>query len=265
MLGFWDRRLQSAKQPKGLPGSNRTPGTLSAPPVDNQPNSIKLPAQTIGGTGYPALMRYLDDSTYQQWLKTARVLEQDGHGLKVLALADGSIVKLFRIKRLLTSQRLYPQAKRFARNAEKLQALGISCPSVIATWKLKTPPRNLVHYHPLPGETLRDLRKRNPEQWHALLPALGAFIAKLHDRGVYFRSLHLGNIVMTPEGTLGLIDIADMRFNRRRLSHNKRSRNLQHLLRYTEDWAETTCQELAEAYCNASANPKHITLFRCHP
>ena len=37
----------------------------------------------------------------------------------------------------------------------------------------------------------------------------------LHAR-VYFRSLHLGNVVRTPEGRMGLIDIADLRVSARR-------------------------------------------------
>ena len=83
-----------------------------------------------------------------------------------------------------------------------------------------------------------------------MLPALGAFIAKLHDRGVYFRSLHLGNIVMTPEGTLGLIDIADMRFSRGQLTASQRKRNLRHLLRYPSDWTETDRHKLSDVLEN---------------
>ena len=35
-----------------------------------------------------------------------------------------------------------------------------------------------------------------------LLEKLGGFIAYLHDWGVYFRGLHMGNIVLTPSGDL---------------------------------------------------------------
>jgi len=54
-------------------------------------------------------------------------------------------------------------------------------------------------------------------------------------RGIYFRSLHLGNIVLTPEGSLGLIDIADLSFQRRPLSKAKARRNLAHFTRLLEN------------------------------
>ncbi|MOA52408.1 hypothetical protein D3C78_1757000 [compost metagenome] len=57
-------------------------------------------------------------------------------------------------------------------------------------------------------------------------------IRSLHQSGIYFRSLHLGNIVVTPEGKLGLIDVADMRFLRSPLSARLVKRNLQHFARY---------------------------------
>ena len=37
----------------------------------------------------------------------AEVLEQDAHGLKVLRLPDGDMLKLFRVKRRWSSARLY--------------------------------------------------------------------------------------------------------------------------------------------------------------
>lgn len=66
----------------------------------------------------------------------------------------------------------------------------------------------------------------------ALLEQLAGFFRNLHRKGIYFRSMHLGNIVLTPSGTLGLIDIADLAFQSRALSHNKASRNLAHFERY---------------------------------
>ena len=66
-------------------------------------------------------------------------------------------------------------------------------------------------------------------------PIMGELIARLHERGVYFRSLHLGNVVQTPQGELGLIDIADMKTQRRALGRTQRKRNFAHMLRYAED------------------------------
>jgi len=182
----------------------------------------------------------------------AQVLEQDSHGEKVLYLADGTFLKLFRRKSWLSKTAFYPPAKRFADNAVALQNLGIPCPRVIQLYRLSGPYRSVVHYHPLPGETLRQLlhRKMDLNQLE-LFARLAEFITHLHDSGVYFRSLHMGNIILTPDNEFGLIDISDMRCLGRPLSRRMRDRNYQHLLRYRSDWA--------------LADPHIATLFGCQP
>jgi len=62
----------------------------------------------------------------------------------------------------------------------------------------------------------------------AILEKLGRVIATLHAKGVYFRSLHMGNIVLTPVAEFGLIDIADLHVERKSLSYYKILRNFQH-------------------------------------
>ena len=52
---------------------------------------------------------------------------------------------------------------------------------------------------------------------------------------MYFRSLHLGNVLVLENGTFGLIDLADMRILPSPLSSGLRQRNLRHMQRYTED------------------------------
>lgn len=180
-------------------------------------------------------MKPIDHQTYLTLRSGAEVLEADSHGEKVLRLTDGNFIKLFRRKRLISSALLWPYAKRFADNAAHLQKLGIACPQVIALYRLNDPLRDLVHYQPLPGQTLRQLRKKPSDCPSDLFHKLGQFIAQLHEQGVYFRSAHLGNIVLSPNGQLGLIDIADLRFKNKALSPALRLRNFQHILRDTED------------------------------
>jgi tRNA A-37 threonylcarbamoyl transferase component Bud32 len=179
-------------------------------------------------------MQALDHNAYLALREGAQVLEADGFGDKVLRLRNGNFLKLFRRKRLLTSAALFPYAQRFADNARALQQLAIPCPQVIAVYQLKNIQRDAVYYAPLEGQTLRQLFD-NPERAASLRAQLGEFVAQLHARGVYFRSLHLGNIVLTPDHSLGLIDIADLKCQRRTLSVGKRLRNFQHMLRYSQD------------------------------
>lgn len=194
-------------------------------------------------------MQALDFAQYDRWRASAEILEQDLHGEKVLRLADGTFLKLFRRKSWLSKTAFYPPAKRFADNAAELERLGIPCPHVLQLYRLDNPYRSVVHYEPLPGVTLRQLLADDTSlEQSQLFARLAEFITHLHDLGVYFRSLHMGNIVLTPGNQLGLIDISDMRCLGRPLSGRLRARNYQHLLRYEEDWA--------------LVNPDIYTLFR---
>lgn len=168
----------------------------------------------------------------------ASVLEEDRHGVKVLRLADGTFLKLFRRKSWLSKNAFFTPAQRFAENASLLQQRNIPCPQIIALYHLPDPYRSVVHYSPLAGNTLRQLLNDSSGiDSFELLMNLAAFVTSLHDKGVYFRSLHLGNIVLTPDNEFGLIDISDMRCLNRPLSKRLRARNYQHLLRYEQDWA----------------------------
>ncbi|CAM3668717.1 Toluene tolerance protein [Pseudomonas reidholzensis] len=179
-------------------------------------------------------MQALEHARYLALREGAHVLEADGTGDKVLRLADGSMLKLFRRKRLISSAAWYPYAQRFADNCRHLAERGIPCPQVIAVYRIAAIARDAVHYAPLPGQTLRQVLEQ-PGEHAALRAQLGRFIATLHERGVYFRSAHMGNVVLTPDGELGLIDIADLRIYARPLRKSQRLRNFRHMLRYRQD------------------------------
>lgn len=179
-------------------------------------------------------MQALDHAHYLDLVQGAEVLEADGTGDKVLRLRDGSMLKLFRRKRLVSSAAWYPYAQRFADNCVTLAQRAIPCPRVLTVCRIAEIERDAVHYDPLAGYTLRQLLgsalSDDNLRWQ-----LGRFIAELHEKGIYFRSAHLGNVILTPEGNLGLIDIADMKTFRRALRKSLRLRNFKHMLRYQED------------------------------
>lgn len=183
------------------------------------------------------------------------MIERDLHGEKVVRLPDGTLLKLFRRKHLLSSALLYPYAQRFADNCRKLAELAIPCPVVRDVFRVPAIARDVVHYQPLPGQTVRQLRDQlSPAEAEAMRRELGAFVAGLHWRGIYFRSLHLGNIVRTPEGLLGLIDIADLALKRGPLGVAAQRRNMRHLARYRDDHAWLTDDgNFARAYAAAQA------------
>lgn len=176
-------------------------------------------------------MDRLSDPDYRTLRRHAEVLEADAFGDKVLRLGDGRFLKLFRRKRLLSSAAWYPYAQRFADNALALSAKGIPCPRVEGVFRIPSIERDAVLYHPLAGQTLRDWGHAHADTLpHAALHRrFNEFVAHLHQQGIYFRSLHLGNVVLTPEGRLGLIDIADLRFYRGPLGKLLRRRNLRRI------------------------------------
>lgn len=181
-------------------------------------------------------MKKLSQYEYLSLREGGKVIEQDGYGDKVIILPDGTYLKLFRRKRLVSSALIWPYAQRFADNAAELRRLGVPCPQVIDVFRVPSIERDIVHYHPLPGVTLRHFRKEKPSYPEDLREQFFAFVDRLHDLGIYFRSVHLGNVVLTPDGELGLIDISDMRIYNRPLSRALRRRNSLHMQKDKEDW-----------------------------
>lgn len=182
-------------------------------------------------------MQKLDHQDYLALRENCKVIEKDGFGDKVMILQDGTFLKLFRRKRLITSAAIWPYAQRFADNAKKLEKLGIPCPEIIQVYRIPSIERDAVHYHPLSGQTLRDIYSGEAEYPDDLRERFLEFVEHIQDLGVYFRSIHLGNVVLTPEGELGLIDISDMKIFRRPLSKWQRKRNKEHMISNTHDQA----------------------------
>lgn len=170
----------------------------------------------------------------QQLTQNAVILEADSLGPKVLQLESGQFLKIFRRKRWLSSALLRPYSRRFVNNAERLRGLDIATMDVQALYELPDRSASAVLYAPLPGDSLSQLARQPGFSWTPILPELIRFVSQLHRKGIYFRSLHLGNIVLTPQGSLGLIDIADMRFLGRSLPSHMVRRNLAHFRRYLE-------------------------------
>lgn len=186
-------------------------------------------------------MKTLKPEALDTLLQGAKVIEEDGYGLKVARLVDGDFLKLYRRKRLMSSALWSAPAQRFADNARRLQQLGLIAPVIVDTLLIPQRKLNGVRYQPLPGQTLRDhWRALGPLERDGEIERFGAFLGQLHQLGVYFRSLHLGNVLCLPDQTLGLIDLSDMTISGKPLGRWKRKRNLQHMLRYKEDSAWLT-------------------------
>jgi hypothetical protein len=132
-------------------------------------------------------------SSYDSLIDRSIVIERDAYGEKVLVTPDGHYIKIFRTKKRLSTAAIRPYALRFQSNAEKLACLGIPTVQVHSVSYCPENRRHLVTYRPLPGETLRAALKKEEGQ-DGLLAGFARFLAKLHRRGIYFRSIHFGNV-----------------------------------------------------------------------
>lgn len=215
-------------------------------------------------------------------LQQATVIELDPRGFKVLQLANGNILKIFRLRRTWSFARWFGYAQRFCKNALKLAQMGIPTVQVVACYDITDesvfnglpspipfkPPTNnqtyAVEYTPLQGQTLK-ARLQAQQLTEAEVKQLGEFIAQLHAQGVHFRSLHLGNIVLTPKGEMGLIDVADMRIYPWALWFNTRLRSFRHVTRYAklnQAFGHYFWQVLIQSYKqHARLTPKKATQF----
>lgn len=179
----------------------------------------------------------LSKAEFEKLIQDAEILEQDSFGLKVLRLPNNRIIKLFRRKRLISSQLWAPHAWRFNRNAKILKQRNIPTICVESTFEIPELERQAVIYKELIGNTLRKwLQEHDDREAKEQIEAFGAFVADIHAKGILFRSLHLGNVLLTSDNTLALIDIVDMRFKWfTPLSVQQRMRNFKHIGRYSND------------------------------
>jgi hypothetical protein len=179
-------------------------------------------------------MKRLDLANYEEMVVGATVLAGDSYGNRLLQLSDGLILKLFHRKRGFSSDVIWPYAKRFARGARELGERQIPTVEVVGAYRVKSIGKDVVVYCPLEGRSLRQALTDLDDQ-SDLITRFAAFFASLHERGVYFRATHFGNVIVTPKGDFGLIDVSEVYFSRSALRLSKRVRNFKVIFRYRED------------------------------
>ncbi|TWI54209.1 lipopolysaccharide kinase (Kdo/WaaP) family protein [Pseudomonas duriflava] len=200
-------------------------------------------------------MRIVTANEMHVWLSQGEVLEKDSQGPKVIRLTTGQLLKIFRSRRRPFLARLSPEAERFAQHAKALQERGVATPHIEeCCWLNRHQAVSACLYKPLPGTSLEHLFKYARQEFDCLLPALAHFIKQLHIKGIYFRSLHLGNIIYK-NGSFGLIDFLDIRFRPRPLSRSLIKRNFNHLENYLirRKVQDFPLQALIEYYDHANA------------
>ncbi len=145
------------------------------------------------------------------------------------------LVKIWYRKRELSSDWLKPYSARFVNNCRRLRAAGFLAPRVLGSGRIRgaehmcREPRlarhaHFVSYEALPGEPLAG------QMTDADLDHTARFVLSLHETGIDFRGMHLGNILFERRtGQHSLIDVTDVRFKARPLPLQLRARRLARL------------------------------------
>ncbi len=179
-------------------------------------------------------MESLSATQFESLINGTEVLSCDDFGENVFRAGDGKILKLFRPRRNLSSSRLSPYAKRFANAAKQLKTLHVPTIEVIKFYDIPHLKRHMIGYRSLDGDSLRT-RLEDESQRDAMIGRLAVFCAELHAKGIYFRGLHLDNIIVGDDDAFGLIDLSGAQFSRGPLGPLRRARNFRPLVRETPD------------------------------
>lgn len=178
------------------------------------------------------LFPQIDKETFDALISAGKVLETDENGIKVVEIDDQDIVKIFRLKRVFSSAFIFPYAWRFKKHASQLRNKGIKTVTVKKIEYCLSAQRHLLTYEKISGHTIKELLIKNRQDTD-LIKKLIKFIASLHAKGIYFRSLHFGNVIVNGKGEFALIDIADLKIMPWSLTVDQRIRNWKHLLKYS--------------------------------
>ena len=178
------------------------------------------------------LFPQISQDMFNAIIDNGKILEYDQRGVKVVETEDQDIVKFFRLKQTYSSALIYPYAWRFINNAKFLRKKGIETVTVKKIEYCFAEQRHLVSYEKIAGQTIRELLTNNEKDTDLIKKLIG-FVARLHANGVYFRSLHFGNIIVNNNGEMALIDISDLTVYPWSLTVNFRIRNWRHLLKYS--------------------------------
>jgi hypothetical protein len=154
----------------------------------------------------------------------ARILSRRKGLPAVLAHEDSAGTKLLtRIwypKGRWSSDRIWPYSDRFRHALPPLRQRGLRVPTERVWGRVAGTGIRFVVFEALAGTPLRALGSALD------LKALAGYLAELHARGVYCRSLNLGSVIALEEGGFALVDVADTKLLARPLPLRMRERNL---------------------------------------
>ena len=142
------------------------------------------------------------------------------------------IIKIFNVRGYISSGFFNTYASRIIKNSIRLKEHEI--PSIEITNELAFQYNKRlsgVSYKYIPGKTYRDLGNKITKE---MITDLAKYISIIHKKGIYFRAMHLGNILLYNK-KLFLIDIAKIHFYPWSLFIFTRARAFRRMIKYQDD------------------------------
>lgn len=212
-------------------------------------------------------MKTITPSEFQQICASGRPDDEKFGYPSMVYHPDDTITKIWANPvKLFSSAIIKPYAKRFVDNAALLKSHGIPTPEILDHFKIKNTHVHIVQYQTLPGHSIRELLETAPGKLD--IPSLANFILTLHQQGIEFRTIHLGNVIQMPDNTYGLIDFCDITTRNKPLTPARRAVNLATPLKYANDMAlikKSGLPDLKESYLKAwSPDPSAEKTFLTH-
>ena len=162
------------------------------------------------------------------------------------------IIKIFNVRGYISSGFFNTYTSRIIKNSIKLKEHEIS--SIEITNELAFQYNNRlsgVTYKYIPGKTYRDLGNKITKE---MITDLAKYISIIHKKGIYFRAMHLGNILLHNK-KLFLIDIAKIHFYPWPLFIFTRARAFRRMIKYQDDikhFGLINYKNLISEYMNSS-------------
>ncbi len=178
-------------------------------------------------------MRKLDREQLENYIDASRVLHGTTERPGLILTPGDEIVKFFYRRKKISTATFLPPAQRFTANSRKLLERDIPAPVVKDVMYCDEIPVQMVVYDRIEGKDVRELCQSEGVTNLAQLPE---HFAHLHKTGIYFRAVHLGNILIG-HGAIYLVDISDLTTHGSSLGVFQRARNLAHLFNAEHDKA----------------------------
>ena len=177
-------------------------------------------------------METISKAEFDALANSSKVLVGTDYRVGILLTPENDIVKCFYHRKLISRSRLYSKAERFAANAALLAQRGINAPQIKRVFNCPDLPMEAVTYGLMDGV---DLIEELAQGDYTSLAALPEYLVHLHNKGIFFRAIHLGNVLKLASGEFGLIDFSDLKCHSGSLGAYTRARNLAHMMNTTAD------------------------------